>query len=56
MRNPHDNLKTYWLRQLEHADGNIEFFGGDLDIEGSYLEGVKGCVGVFICALPEVPK
>ena len=21
MRNPQDNLKTYWLRQLEHADG-----------------------------------
>jgi len=56
MRNPNDNLKTYWLRQLEHAEGNIEFFGGDLDVEGSYLEGVKGCVGVFICALPEIPK
>ncbi len=41
---------------LDVVTGNIEFFGGDLDVEGSYLEGVKGCVGVFICALPEIPK
>ena len=24
MRNPNDNLKTYWLRQLEHAEGNFQ--------------------------------
>ena len=41
---------------LDVVTGNIEFFGGDLDVEGSYLECVKGCVGVFICALPEIPK
>jgi len=56
MRNPQDNLKTYWLRQLEHADGNMEFMGGDLDLPGSYLDAVKGCEGVFICALPETPS
>ena len=25
MRNPQDNLKTYWLRQLEHADGKQNY-------------------------------
>ena len=36
--------------------GNMEFMGGDLDLPGSYLDAVKGCEGVFICALPETPR
>ena len=34
----------------------MEFMGGDLDLPGSYLDAVKGCEGVFICALPETPR
>ena len=36
--------------------GNLDFFGGDLEVPGSYNEAVKGCEGVFVCALPEKPR
>ena len=34
--------------------GNMEFYQGDLDIPGSYLDAVRGCEGVFIGALPDL--
>ena len=34
----------------------MDFFGGDLEVPGSYNEAVKGCEGVFVCALPEKPR
>lgn len=70
MRNPDDPFKRSWLTQLDNAPildkfrapinldqaRHLEFFGGDLEVPGSYDDAVKGCEGVFVCALPERPR
>ncbi len=56
LRNPNDEKKTGWLKKLENAEGNLDFFAGDLDTPGSFKNALNGCEAVVVCALPESPK
>eukprot|EP00095_Tigriopus_kingsejongensis_P005143 maker-scaffold100_size373717-snap-gene-2.53 protein:Tk05143 transcript:maker-scaffold100_size373717-snap-gene-2.53-mRNA-1 annotation:"hypothetical protein" len=56
MRDPKDETKTTWLKQLPKADGLLSFHSGNLDNKGSFDEAIQGCDGVIVCAFPETPS
>ena len=51
-----NKLPKVFFSNKKKIIGNLDFFGGDLEVPGSYNEAVKGCEGVFVCALPEKPR